>query len=137
SAELSRAVSRLIVSSFPIRVAASMPLDAPRTLATNALIGPPENATVQMVSGNYFSDLGAVPQLGRVFHSDEGKVAGADPVAVLSYPYWQSRFSADPLIIGKTLKINDTVFAVIGIAPREFVGTDNPPMIPDFWVPLT
>jgi predicted permease len=135
--EHNRVFSSLIAASFPIRIAASLPLEASATLVSKALIGQPENATVQMVSANYFSELGVVPALGRAFHADESKVAGADPVVVLSYPYWQTRFSADPLIAGKVLKINDTVFSVIGVAPREFVGTGNPPVVPDFWTPLT
>ncbi len=89
------------------------------------------------MSENYLAEAGALPALGRGFRSDEGEIAGADPVAVLSYPYWQTRFGSDPLILGKVLKINDTAFTVIGVAPREFVGTGNPPVMADFWVPLT
>lgn len=136
-AEHNRVFSSLIGASFPLRIAASLPLEASATLATKALTGQPETATVQMVSANYFSELGAVPSLGRAFHPDEGNVAGADAVVVLSYPYWQTRFNADPQIVGKALKINDAMFTVIGVAPREFVGTGNPPVVPDFWMPLT
>jgi len=89
-----------------------------------------------MVSANYFADLGAIPVLGRTFRPEESQVHGRDPVAVLSYPYWQTRFSANSLIVGQILKVNDTAFTVIGVAPREFVGTGNPPVTPDFWVPL-
>jgi len=56
---------------------------------------------------------------------------------VLSYPYWQTRFGSDALILGKVLKINDTAFTVIGVAPREFVGTGNPPVMADFYAPLS
>src|SRR5262249_8136904 len=86
---------------------------------------------------NYFANLGATPALGRGFRSGEGETPGADPVVVLSYPYWQTRFGADVSTLGKVLKINETMFTVIGIAPREFVGTGNPPLTPDFWTPLS
>lgn len=136
-AEHNRVLSTVIATSFPLRAAASLPLDAAATSVTKALLGPPENAVVQMVSANYFSELGVSPALGRVFRRDEDAVAGADPIVVLSYPYWQTRFGADPLILGKALKINDTAFTVIGIAPREFLGTGNPPVAVDFWTPLS
>src|SRR5438045_1501092 len=96
-----------------------------------------ENATAQMVSENYFAELGALPALGRGFRADEGEIASADAVVVLSFPYWQARFGSDALILGKVLKINDTAFTVIGVAPREFVGTGNPPVMADFYAPLT
>lgn len=136
-AERNRVFSSLIATSFPIRIAASLPLDASTTRVTEARIGSPENAIVQIVSVNYFSELGVSPGLGRAFRPDEGEVAGAAPVVVLSYPYWQTRFGADPLILGKSLKINDTAFTIVGVAPREFVGTGNPPVTPDFWTPLS
>src|SRR5437773_311975 len=136
-AEQNRVFSSLIATSFPLRVTASLPLDPSAARVAKPLIGPPENATAQLVSANYFAELGAAPTLGRAFRADEGEVAGADPVVVLSYPYWQTRFGSDALILGKVLKINDTAFTVIGVAPREFVGTGNPPVMADFWVPLT
>ncbi|PYK94974.1 MAG: hypothetical protein DME36_03565 [Verrucomicrobia bacterium] len=135
-AKQNRVFSSLIATSFPLRVTASLPLDPAAARLAKTLIGPLENATAQMVSANYFAELGAAPALGRGFRADEGEIAGADPVVVLSYPYWQTRFGSDALILGKVLKINDTAFTVIGVAPREFVGTGNPPVMADFYAPL-
>src|SRR5438876_11124343 len=56
--------SSLIGTSFPLRVTASLPLDPAAARVAKASIGPPENATVQMVSENYFAELGAGPTLG-------------------------------------------------------------------------
>jgi macrolide transport system ATP-binding/permease protein len=136
-AEQNSVFSSLMATSFPLRVAASLPLDPAAARVAKGSIGSPENATVQLVSENYFAELGAVPALGRGFRLEEGKISGADPVMVLSYPYWQTRFGADPSILGKILKINDTAFTVIGVAPRDFVGTGNPPVLADFWTPLS
>jgi predicted permease len=136
-AKYNRGFSSLIAASFPLRIAASLPLDSSTTPAATASMGSPERATVQLVSANYFSELGVGMALGRGFRSGEDQVAGASPVAILSYPYWQSRLGADPLIVGKVLKVNDTAFAVIGVTPPGFVGTGNPPVIPDFWAPLS
>jgi len=128
--------SSLIETSFPQQIAASLPLEPAAVEVSKAVMGPPEQATTQMVSPNYFSDLGVAPVLGRVFRQDEGRIPGSDPVMVLSYPYWQRRFGGDPSIVGKIIKITDTAFTVVGIAPRRFVGTGNPPVLVDFWTLL-
>ena len=88
----------------------------------------------QIVSGNYFSVLGAEMALGRAFSPEEDRGLGAHPVMVLSYGFWQRRFNADPGIIGKTLKLTGQPYTVIGVAAREFIGTE--PDAPQFWVPL-
>jgi len=135
--EHNKVFSSLIATSFPMPVAASLPLDAVAARTTKQVMGPPEQTIAQMVSANYFSDLGVKPVLGRAFRQDEGGVPGADPVVILSDPYWQTRFGGDPLILGKIIRINDTAFTVIGVAPREFVGTGNPPFTVDWWTLLS
>jgi len=74
------------------------------------------------VSGDFFSILGIHPQLGRFLLPSEGAVPGADPVVVISYQYWQSRFALDPSIVGKQVAINGHALTVIGVAPRAFHG---------------
>ena len=74
------------------------------------------------VSGNFFSILGIQPHLGRFLLPSEGNTPGADPVVVISYQYWQSRFGRDPSIIGKQVSINGQVLTVIGVAPKDFYG---------------
>ena len=88
----------------------------------------------QIVSGNYFSVLGAEMALGRAFLPEEDRGLGEHPVMVLSYGFWQRRFNADPSVIGKTLKLTGQPYTVIGVAAREFIGTE--PDAPQFWVPL-
>ena len=130
-----RVFSGVIATSFPMPVSASLP-EEPATAGTKAsAMGPAENATVQLVSSNYLADLGARLILGRTFTA--GDDPGSDPTLVLSYNYWQTHFSGDPQVVGKPLKINQTLFTVIGVAAREFVGTGNPPVVPDFWAPLS
>jgi predicted permease len=135
--EHNKVFSSLIEASFPRQIAVSLPLDSAAARVSKAVMGPPEQAIAQMVSANYFLDLDVAPVLGRVFREDEGITPGADPVVVLGYPYWQKRFSGDPAIVGKVVKINDTTFTVIGVAPRRFVGTGNPPVLVDVWTPLS
>jgi predicted permease len=74
------------------------------------------------VTGNFFSVLGLQPALGHFFTTQDGMTAGADPVAVLAWDYWQSRFHGDPEMIGKSVAINGHIVTIIGISPKGFVG---------------
>jgi predicted permease len=74
------------------------------------------------VDGGFFSLLGIKPDLGRFILPSEGKVAGADPVLVLGYSYWKSRFSSDPNIIGKKVSVNGHPMTIVGVAPQHFQG---------------
>jgi predicted permease len=93
-----------------------------------------EQIPVQVVSGNYFSLLGAQTPLGRAFHPDEDRKP--TPVAVISHGFWERSLGSDPDIVGKTLTLNRVPFTVIGVAAKGFTGTvlgGNPSM----WVPLS
>lgn len=98
--------------------------------------GAPERLQGELVSDNYFSGLGVDALLGRTFLTEETRTPGTHPVIVLSYPFWRNRCNADPQILGKTIRLADTAFTVIGVTSQEFIGTGNPPQVPDFWAPL-
>ncbi len=73
-------------------------------------------AIVQMVSPNYFSELGVRPILGGT-----PRDAAA---AVLSYQFWHSEFAARPDIVGRTIRLKGAPFTVAGVLPREFHSSD-------------
>ena len=90
------------------------------------------------VSADLFPLLGISPLRGRTFTTAEDKF-GADPVAVLSYGTWKSRFGSDPGILGRTLVLDQHPHKVIGVMPKEFDFPTQgllggPP--PEFWVPI-
>ncbi len=89
----------------------------------------------QMVTDNYFSILGGAAAMGRVFVAQECQTPGACPQVVLSYGFWQRQFGADPNLIGQTLTLNQRPLTVIGVAARNFSGTEM--VVPDVWIPLT
>jgi hypothetical protein len=68
--------------------------------------------------------LGVKPALGRFFHQQDDLRPGASPYAVLSYNCWQSRFGSATSIVGKKIRINGLTYNVLGVAPRDFHGTD-------------
>ena len=95
-----------------------------------------EIASGQLVSGNYYTGLGVSALLGRVIYEDDDRAA-ANPVAVLSHPFWQRRFGGDPNVVGKTVTINGIPFTIIGVAPSEFFGTLDVGEAPDLSLPLS
>jgi predicted permease len=98
--------------------------------------GQTERTHGQLVSGNYFSALGLKPAIGKFIRPEEAERPGTEPVVVISYDYWQTRFRGATEVVGQELRVNDRDLVVIGVAPREFQGT----MIPlkfELWVPAT
>ena len=83
----------------------------------------PETARVQLVSGDYFSVLGVSATVGRTFTREVDRARGGSPVAVISYPFWKERFNFDPAVLGKSIRIHQTTFEVVGVAPPRFFGT--------------
>src|SRR5579864_2095565 len=97
--------------------------------------GTTEPMSTRLVSGTYFSVLGVNAVAGRTFTDAEDQKPGADPVAVMSYSWWNRRFGRNPSVIGRTLTIASTVYKIIGVAPPEFFGTSVGES-PDLWIPL-
>jgi predicted permease len=97
--------------------------------------GKPERIWVTLVSGNYFDVLGVAVQ-GRTFAPEEVSTQGSVPVAVISYRLWQQAFGGAADILGRTIHINQHPYAVIGIAAREFQGSETG-VRSDLWLPLT
>ena len=85
----------------------------------------PERIWDQYVSENYFDALGVRPLLGRGFSNAEGTKPGGAPVAVISYPLWETRFGSDPQIVGQTIHISQHPYTIIGVTPPAFQGTQT------------
>ena len=99
--------------------------------------GNPLRVNAAAITASVFSLLGIPPRLGRVFTADEERFGGA-PVAVLSYSLWQRHYGADPRILGKTIKLDEKPYLVVGIMPLSFLfPSDGAPLSEraDLWVP--
>ena len=88
-----------------------------------------------LTTGNYFDVLGVRAMLGRAFTPDDDRAPGAHPVTVMSHRCWQNRFGGDPSVIGKNVILNGHAFTVIGVAPKDFHGTEIM-FAPAFWAPM-
>ncbi len=97
---------------------------------------PVERVIAANVSGNYFPLLGVTPAAGRLLATDDDRTPGGHPVMVLSHAFWQRRFGGDPKVVGSTVRLNTTVFTIVGVAPRGFYGTSLE-SVQDLWLPLT
>ena len=118
--------------SFSPKVSVRLPA-AGKDDSNNAAILAPAN----LVSGNYFSVIGAQPLIGRTITPSDDATPGAGSVVVLSYHFWQQSLSSDPAILGKTITINSTPFTVIGVMPEAFHGIKLELEPTELWTPIT
>ena len=88
----------------------------------------------QYVSGWMFGSFGLKPALGRLFTENDDLKPHSHPVAVLSCDYWTRRFGRDPKVIGRTLRMGNDLYQIVGVAPEGFTGTE-PGTITDVFVP--
>src|SRR5688572_17520773 len=89
----------------------------------------------QVVSGSYFDVVRIKPIMGRAFTPEEDNAVGAHPVVVISHGLWQRRFGSDPDIVGKTIRLSNRGYQVIGVAPKSFTGSKFA-LSMDFWLPM-
>ena len=97
--------------------------------------GAAERLRGDLVTGNYFNVLGVKAALGRLITPDDDTEPGADPVAVLSYGFWLRAFGGDSDIAGRTIRLNNYDFTIIGVAAEDFAGTEKGTSF-DVWIPI-
>jgi predicted permease len=81
--------------------------------------GQPLPVTGILVAENFFQTLDVDPFIGRLFRSEEF-VKHAQPVALLSYPFWKRQFGGDRSIVGRTINLSNTSVTVIGVLPETW-----------------
>ena len=91
-----------------------------------------ERLVAGVVSAGLLDVLGAEPALGRAFTPAEEK-EGALPVVILSHGLWQRRFGGDPQVIGRSVRLDDQNWTIIGVMPPRFIFKRET----DLWTPLT
>jgi hypothetical protein len=93
----------------------------------------PEQVQAEVVAQPYFTILGIQAVIGRTFRPEEDQVPQRDAVVLLSNGLWKRRFGGDPGIIGRSLRLDDFNYRVIGVLPDWFHGlTDTA----ELWIPL-
>jgi predicted permease len=93
-----------------------------------------EKAHRQFVSGWMFDAFGLKPALGRLLTESDDDKPHAHPYAVLSYDYWTRRFGRDPNVLGRSFRMDDDLYQIVGVAPEGFTGTE-PGTMTDLFLP--
>ena len=93
-----------------------------------------EKAHLQYVSGWMFSSFGLRPALGRLLTENDDLTPGAHPYAVISHDYWSHRFGQDPNVVGRTFRMGEHLYQIVGVAEEPFTGTE-PGTMTDIFVP--
>lgn len=88
----------------------------------------------ELVSGSYFETLGVSAAVGRTLIPEDEK-PGAPSVAVLDYGYWQRAFGGSTAVIGRTVRLNDAAFTIVGVTEPGFTRL-TPGKSVDLWVSL-
>lgn len=97
--------------------------------------GGAERLDARFVTAPYFRVLGVRPAVGRLFaDAEDDPVQGGAPVAVISHRLWRTLFGANSETIGKTVRLNDRPFEIIGVLPAVFHGTERLEQT-DVWLP--
>lgn len=91
-----------------------------------------EHVAGEMVSAGYFDLLGVKPIEGRTFRPEEDRPPGEARVVVLGHDLWQRRFGGSPGVVGRTLRLNEEAYTIVGVMPPRFRGlTDEA----EIWLP--
>jgi putative ABC transport system permease protein len=93
--------------------------------------GTPQKVQAFNVTANFFSMLGAQPQMGRAFLPEE-EVPGHNREIILGHALWQQQYAADPNIVGKNVKVDGKSCVVVGVMGKGF----DFPLPAEAWMPL-
>lgn len=94
-----------------------------------------ERVFAQLVSNSYFEVMGVSLALGRSFLPEEDAGAGERPVVVLTHRFWMEQFDGDRTVLGRTVRLNNTPFTVVGVVADPFRGPSF--LGTDMWVPMS
>ena len=98
--------------------------------------GQAEVANLFVSTGNYYRMLGVTARLGRTIIPEDDQPTTA-PVVVISSRYWHTRFTTDPGVVGKTIRVNNVPVTIVGVLSPDFTGIQLPVgQAPDVSLPL-
>ena len=95
---------------------------------------PAEAVYGEFVVGDFFTALGMTPATGRLIDVEDDR-PDRSAIAVVSWPYWKSRFNLDPAVVGRTIAVNGAPLTIVGVAPRRFEGLQTG-FRTDIWMPI-
>lgn len=99
--------------------------------------GDAQRVDVNMVSGNFYEQMGVRVQIGRPLQPSDDAGPGVGPVAVISDGLWTREYGRSPAVIGQPIRVNQQLMTIVGVNPRGFTGIKGAMNSPDILVPLT
>jgi macrolide transport system ATP-binding/permease protein len=118
----------------------SIALYTGRDMELSGVDGRSEQLTGVAITSDFFTVLGRPPRLGRAFARSD--LRGDARVAIVSHRLWRDRFSSDPAIVGRTIRLNRTPWTIVGVAAEGFQHVGGEYRSPlqgetvDLWLPL-
>src|SRR5260370_87408 len=92
--------------------------------------------TGELVSGNFYQQLGVQPALGRAIQPSEDDAPGRRPGPRLNDGLWARLFGRSPSVIGKTIQLNLIPITIVGVNPPGFTGAAHVQLSPDVFLPF-
>ncbi|MEZ5395223.1 MAG: ABC transporter permease [Bryobacterales bacterium] len=105
------------------------------TTANLTGVDDPEPLFGSRITASLMPLLGVTPEVGRGFRPEDEQ-PGAPAVVMVSERLWRTRYGANPGIVGRTVRLNDEAFTVIGVMPGRYYGYGPILAFHDYWVPL-
>jgi putative ABC transport system permease protein len=96
--------------------------------------GDVDRVTIEYVGATYLRTLGVVPIRGRDFDRAIDTPATARRDAIITYELWQSRYNADPAVVGQTIDVDRKPYTIVAVTPRGFRGLTGQAQ---FFLPIT
>jgi predicted permease len=93
--------------------------------------------TGQLVSGNFYQQLGVQPAIGRAIQPSDDAAPGSGAVAVISDGLWARLFGRSPSVLGKTIQLNLIPITIVGVNPPGFTGAASVQLSPDVFLPFS
>ena len=142
SAQRLHAISFLDLQRWQETLRSLEDIGAFRTIQRNLLLGidssgampagsSAEPVHIAEMTASGFRLARVLPLLGRPLVRED-ELPGAAPVVVIGYDVWQSRFSGDPAVVGRSIGLGGTVHTLVGVMPKGFAF----PIHHRFWIPL-
>jgi predicted permease len=106
-----------------------------KSTVSAAVDGPERAPAGRYVSGNFFTVLGTVPQMGRLLSAGDDRPGAPDAVAVISHGLWERRFGRSPTVLGEAIRVDAVAFSIVGVLPPTF----DDPLVgrpADFFIPI-
>ena len=107
-----------------------------RTSMNATIRGTAQRIRGEMVSGNYYAQLGIQPVLGRGIAPADDENTGQGAAAVISYGLWEREFDRSPAVLGQVIRVNETPLTIVGVNPRQFTSAKDVQSAADVFMPL-